>query len=192
MDWMYEPWPWYVSGAIIGLVMVGLLYMGKTFGFSSNFRTLCAMSGAGSKISFFNYDWKKQTWNLLFLVGAVLGGYVTSQFFTKDSSVAISEQTVQDLQAMGLSNFDEIQPTDIFGWEFATSVGGVLFLLVGGFFIGFGSRYAGGCTSGHAITGISQLQVPSLIAVVGFFIGGLFMTFFVLPQVLPWLLSSVQ
>jgi uncharacterized membrane protein YedE/YeeE len=52
-------------------------------------------------------------------------------------------------------------------------------LLVGGVLIGFGTRYAGGCTSGH-VSGLSNLQIPSLKAVIGFF-GGLIMSYFYSP-----------
>jgi len=63
------------------------------------------------------------------------------------------------------------------------SLKGFLVLAFGGLMVGFGSRYAGGCTSGHAISGLSDLQIQSLIAVAGFFIGGLLMTYFVLPLI---------
>ena len=71
----------------------------------------------------------------------------------------------------------------IFNLDFLFSVKGILVLVVGGFMIGFGSRYAGGCTSGHAIMGISSLQWPSLVTVIFFFMGGLLMTHFILPLI---------
>ncbi len=184
MDYILAPWPWHVSGAVIGLIMILLLFFGKSFGFSANLRTMCSMAGAGKSVSFFNFDWKKQSWNLLFLVGAVIGGLIATTWLSDGSVVDISENTIRDLSALGISAPTEIQPTEIFSWEFASSLKGILFLVIGGFLVGFGARYAGGCTSGHAISGLSDLQVPSLIAVVGFFIGGLIMTYLILPIIL--------
>lgn len=184
MDFILAPWPWHVSGAVIGLIMILLLFFGKSFGFSANLRTMCSMAGAGKSVSFFNFDWKKQTWNLLFLVGAVVGGYIANTWLSDGSVVDISENTIRDLSALGIAAPTEIQPTEIFSWEFASSLKGILFLVIGGFLVGFGARYAGGCTSGHAISGLSDLQIPSLIAVVGFFIGGLLMTYLILPIIL--------
>jgi uncharacterized membrane protein YedE/YeeE len=74
-------------------------------------------------------------------------------------------------------------PDAIFGAEAMSSAKGLLLLLLGGFLIGFGTPYAGGCTSGHAITGLSNLQIPSLIAVIGFFLGGLVMAHFLIPLI---------
>jgi uncharacterized membrane protein YedE/YeeE len=142
------------------------------------------MAGAGKAVKFFDFDWKKQSWNLLFLVGSVLGGWIAHTFMMDGEAVQISEATIRDLNALGIAAPDGIQPTEIFSWEFASSLGGILFLVIGGFMVGFGARWAGGCTSGHAISGLSDLQIPSLIAVVGFFIGGLAMTHFILPIIL--------
>jgi len=183
MDFLINPWSWYTSGAVIGLVMILLLFFGKSFGFSANLRTMCSIAGAGSKVSFFNFDWKKQTWNLVFLVGSVLGGWIAHTFMNDGNPVQIAEATINDLAALGIAAPESMQPTEIFSWEFASSIKGVLFLIIGGLMVGFGARYAGGCTSGHAISGISDLQIPSIIAVVGFFIGGLIMTHLLLPLI---------
>ena len=183
MELLSQPWPWYTSGAVIALVMVLLLFFGKAFGFSSNLRTICAACGAGRRVKFFDFDWRAQTWNLLFLVGAVLGGFISAEFLSSGEAVRISQATVQDLRELGISPPDEMQPDEIFSLEALLTVKGFLVLLLGGFAIGFGTRYAGGCTSGHAISGLSNLQLPSLIAVIGFFIGGLFTTFVLLPLI---------
>ena len=119
MNWIYDPWPWYVGGPLIALVMLLLLLNDKKFGMSSNLRTICAAFGAGKSTPFIDYDWK---------------------------SLSI--------------------------------------LAVGGFLVGFGARYAGGCTSGHAISGLSNLQLPSLIAVIGFFIGGIIMNHYLIRFIL--------
>jgi len=184
LELIREPWPWYISGAVIALVMIMLIFFGKSFGFSSNFRTICAITGAGKQCEFFEFDWKAQRWNLLFLVGSVIGGFITSKWLMNGDPVNISEATKSDLAELGLQEPAAIQPVDIFNWEFLWSVEGLVMMIVGGFLVGFGSRYAGGCTSGHAISGLSTLQLPSLVAVIGFFIGGLFTTFVILPLLL--------
>lgn len=183
LEFLSQPWPWYTSGIVIAFVMVLLLFFGKSFGVSANLRTICAACGAGNQVKFFNFDWRSQTWNLLFLVGAVIGGFISAEFLSNGEAVQISQATIQDLSAMGISAPDGMQPEEIFSLEAAFTLKGFLILLLGGFAIGFGARYAGGCTSGHAISGLSNLQLPSLIAVVGFFIGGLITTWILLPLI---------
>lgn len=169
---------------MIAFTMFVLLYFGKSFGFSSNLRTMCAIAG-GSKVSdFFKFDWRSQSWNLVFLVGAIIGGVLASQFLMDSQAIALSANTVQKLETMGFENpGSSYLPPEIFGPRALGTVGGIALLLVAGFLVGFGSRYAGGCTSGHAISGLSDLQVPSLIAVIGFFIGGLVMVHLVFPLI---------
>ncbi|WP_347159533.1 YeeE/YedE family protein [Pontibacter chitinilyticus] len=181
IETLSQPWPWYVSGAVIALVMVLLLFFGKSFGFSSNLRVICAACGAGKHVPFFDFNWRSQVWNLLFLVGAIAGGWVSATFLTNHEAVQLSLATVQDLKALGFAAPTGLQPQELFGTAALLHLKPVLVLLGGGFLIGFGSRYAGGCTSGHAISGLSNLQWPSLLAVVGFFIGGLVTTFVLLP-----------
>jgi uncharacterized membrane protein YedE/YeeE len=176
-----QPWPWYTSGAAIAIIMFLLIYFGKSFGVSSNLRTMCTIAGAGKHVKFFDFDWKTQIWNLLFLFGAVLGGFIASTILKSDQPLQLSSATIQDLQQLGVKFDGELIPSQIFGLQVFTSPKGFLILLIGGLLVGFGSRYAGGCTSGHAISGLSNLQLPSLIAVVGFFAGGLVMTHLILP-----------
>ena len=183
IDFISQPWPWYVSGTVIALIMALLLYFGKSFGFSSNLRVLCAACGAGKKVAFFDFDWRAHTWNLLFLVGAIGGGFIASEFLSTGVPVQLAQATIQDLNQLGIAAPAALQPEEIFSLEALFTVKGFLILLLGGFMIGFGSRYAGGCTSGHAISGLSNLQLPSLIAVIGFFIGGLITTFVLLPLI---------
>jgi uncharacterized protein len=180
-EFIMNPWPWWFSGMIIASVMFTLLYFGKSFGFSSNLRTLCAAAGAGKKVSFFQFNWRSQIWNLVFLVGAILGGYIASEFLTNHNSFVLAESTKEDLAVLGFATPTNIQPEEIFSIEALSNWKNILILIIGGILVGFGSRYAGGCTSGHAISGISDLQVPSIIAVVGFFIGGLLMTHVFFP-----------
>tara|TARA_R110001599_G_scaffold149835_3_gene333868 strand:+ start:77 stop:652 length:576 start_codon:yes stop_codon:yes gene_type:complete len=181
-----SPWPWWVAGPAIALLMFILIYFGNSFGFSANFRTMCSMFGAGKSCDFFDFDWKKQTWNLVFAAGAILGGFIASQYLSSGEAIALSEKTITELESYGLENPGvDIMPMSIFSFEALFSLKGFIFIVLGGFFVGFGTRYAGGCTSGHAISGLSDLQPASLIAVLGFFIGGLVITYFVLPSILP-------
>jgi len=182
-------WPWYISGPVIGLVVPLLLFLGnKLFGVSENLRHICAACNLG-EIKFFDYDWKgKGLWNLFFIGGTVIGGFLANDVFNGDGDIIdISHNTVSTLQSMGIHSFNGLLPGQIFSWSSLSHPAVVLILVGGGFLIGFGSRYAGGCTSGHAISGLADLQIGSLIAVIGFFIGGLIMTYFILPFLLPTL-----
>ncbi|UKN03681.1 YeeE/YedE family protein [Paracrocinitomix mangrovi] len=180
---LLSPWPWYVVGPGIALVMLLFGYWGKSFGISSSNSTICSALGAGKVSSFFDFNWKEDRWRLMFLVGAVIGGFIVSNFMTSGEPIELSSKTVKELNELNISVNDPMVPTDLISWEALKSSTGILFMLVGGFLIGFGSRYAGGCTSGHAITGLSNLQFPSLIAVIGFFAGGLIMTYFIFPLI---------
>ncbi len=181
MDFLTGPWPWYVAGPLVGLIMLALVVLGKSFGFSSNFRTMCAALGAGKSVAFFRFDWRSQSWNLLFLVGAVLGGFFAAHFLDNGQVTAISIATKERLSSLGITaNVTDYYPVEIFD---ALHVKNVLIWAIGGLLIGFGSRYAGGCTSGHAISGLSNLEIPSLIAVIGFFIGGLLMVHLIFPMI---------
>ena len=183
IELIQQPWSWWFSGIVISIIMFLLLYFGQSFGFSSNLRTICSAAGLGKKVSFFNFNWRSQTWNLVFLAGAILGGFITKQFLTNKEPILISENTISDLSTLGFAAPTSMQPEELFGWASVFTLKGFLILAVGGLLIGFGSRYAGGCTSGHAISGLSDLQMPSLIAVIGFFIGGLAMTFLIMPLI---------
>ncbi|MDW7691425.1 YeeE/YedE thiosulfate transporter family protein [Flammeovirgaceae bacterium SG7u.111] len=184
IEFISQPWPWYVSGFAIALTMFLLVYEGKNFGMSSNLRTMCTIGGAGKFADFFRFDWKSQRWNLLVVIGSVIGGFIASQFLTPEQSLELNTQTVEALQELGFSEpKNSYVPQEIFAMENLMSFKGISILVIAGFLVGFGARYAGGCTSGHAISGLSNLQLPSLVAVVGFFIGGLIMTHFLLPVI---------
>lgn len=181
MEAILGTWPWYVGGPLIALIMLALIYLGRNFGFSSNFRTMCSALGAGKSCDFFNFDWKAQRWNLLFLVGTIVGGFVAATLLSNNQVPPISANTVDELRIMGIESAGQAYlPTEIFDNLTLKNVG---FLLLGGIFVGFGTRYAGGCTSGHAISGLSNLQWPSLVAVIGFFIGGLLMVHVIFPLI---------
>lgn len=185
MEWIFNPWPWYIGGPMIALVMFLLLYFGKNFGMSSNLRTFCTICGAGKSNEFFNFDWKTQQWNLLVSAGAIIGGALAAHFLSTDSSVAIHPDTITKLQELNINSAGvSYLPEELFSVEALMQPKVLLILSIGGFLVGFGARYAGGCTSGHAISGLSNLQLVSLYAVIGFFIGGLFMNHLLLPFIL--------
>ena len=185
IEFIQQPWPWWITGPLITYIMFSLLYFGKGFGVSTNFKTVCTMLGGDKVSDFFRLDWRDQIWNLTFIVGVIIGGFIAAQYLTPDKSIAISEATIQDLQAIGIANPGaSYVPQDLFGLENVWSLRSLVFLIGGGFLVGFGTRYANGCTSGHAISGLSNLQYWSLIAVVGFFIGGLLMTHLGLPYLM--------
>ncbi|WP_437917900.1 YeeE/YedE family protein [Sphingobacterium sp. LRF_L2] len=182
MHWITAPWPWYVAGPLIALIMFLLLYMGKSFGFSSNLRTLCTLCGAGKTASFFRFDWRKQRWNLLFLVGSVFGGFIASHYLSDHQVPALQAETVKQLQQSGFESAGtQYMPTELYSEQALSQPKNIIILLIAGLLIGFGTRYAGGCTSGHAISGISNLQIPSMLATAGFFIGGLIMIHLLFP-----------
>ncbi len=186
VDAIVQPWPWYVAGPLIGLIVPLLLLLGgKQFGVSENLRHICAAT-LPTKLEFFKYDWKKTgLWNLTFALGIVLGGFLASTILNgPDAVVGIAEATKSELQTLGITDFTGLAPKEIFSWSGLLSLPGVVLIIGGGFFVCFGSRYAGGCTSGHAISGLANIQLASLFAVVGFFVGGLIVTHFILPLIL--------
>ncbi|WP_177765723.1 YeeE/YedE family protein [Flavobacterium sp. I3-2] len=181
MEIIYQAWPWYVGGPIVALLMILLILLGKNFGVSSNFRTMCAALGAGKNCEFFNFNWKVQRWNLLILVGTMIGGFIASNYLSNNQIPAISSQTIAELNALGFESAGKAySPPEFFN---VMNLKNIILLLIGGLLAGFGTRYAGGCTSGHAISGLSDLQLPSLIAVIGFFVGGLIMSFLIYPLI---------
>lgn len=188
IDFISQPWHWFVSGLMIVVVMLLLTYSGGRFGVSSNLQTLCAMGGAGRYSDYFKIDWKANLWNIVFISASIVGGFIATQYLASPDPVAISESTQTYLQTLGIDTPLTMEegagfvPDEIFST--LNKPINLVLLIVGGIFIGFGTRYAGGCTSGHAISGLANLQVASLIAVVGFFIGGLLMTWVILPSIL--------
>jgi len=184
MDFLFHTWHWAITGFLIGMIMLTLNYFGKVFGMSSNLRSLCTMAGAGKFAEFFRFDVKSQYWNLMVILGAMIGGFVAVHYMSNPSNVDLNPQTIIQLQAMNIDAPNgKLLPNTLFGNAIFESPKMILILLIGGLLIGFGSRYAGGCTSGHAIAGMSNLQRQSLKAVIGFFIGGLIMAHFIFPLI---------
>jgi uncharacterized membrane protein YedE/YeeE len=184
MDFIKQPWPWYVAGPLIGLIVPALLLLGnKAFGISSSLRHICAAC-VPADISFFKYDWKKESWNLFFALGIIIGGFIATCYLSVPGQVNISTNTIALLKQEGVKDFSGLLPHDIFSFEQLFTLRGFVFMVTGGFLVGFGTRYAGGCTSGHAIMGISSLQWPSLVATCCFMIGGFATTWLILPFLL--------
>ncbi len=176
-----QPWHWAIAGTLIGLTVPVLLILGnKKFGISSSLRQICSIC-IPSSVPFFNYDWKKESWNLFFVVGVFLGGLMASLFLANPNDVVVAESTKQILAQYGITDFSTLMPKQIFSIENIFSFKGFIFFVVGGFLVGFGTRYAGGCTSGHAIMGLSNLQLPSLIATCSFMIGGFISANLIMP-----------
>jgi len=179
-----QPWPWYVAGPIIGLMVPTLLIFGnKTFGISSSLRHVCAACFP-AKIPFFQYDWKKEIWNLFFVFGIFLGGIITALYFKNDAAVVVDPRLITELSGYGIADFSGLVRSEIFSWASLATPRGFIIMVIGGFFVSLGTRYAGGCTSGHAIMGLSNLQLPSLIATISFMAGGFIMANLLLPFIL--------
>ena len=184
LDILKNPWPWYVAGPLIGLTVPVLLIIGnKAFGISSSLRHICAAC-IPANIPFFKYEWKKEIWNLFFVGGILLGGFLAMSLLANPNPVEIHPNLASELSTYGITNFESMVPVDVFNWSTLLTLKGFIIMVVGGFLIGFGTRYAGGCTSGHAIMGLSTLQWPSLIATCCFMVGGIIMANWILPVIL--------
>lgn len=184
LEWIRHPWPWYVAGPLIGLMVPALLILGnRTFGISSSLRHACAAC-IPADIHFFKYDWKKEAWNLLFVAGIIVGGILTAAFLMNPDPIVVNPKLVDELSGYGITNYTGIVPSELFNWPALLTVKGLVMMVGGGFLVGFGSRYAGGCTSGHAIMGLSNLQWPSLVATCCFMAGGFIMANLILPFIL--------
>ncbi len=187
LEFFQQPWHWAVAGTLIGLTVPALLLLGnKSLGISSSLRHMCAAC-IPANISFFVYDWKKESWNLFFVAGILLGGFIGTYGLANPEPLVVAMETKTALQKLGITDFTHLMPSDIFSLEAIFSWKGLVFMVLGGFLVGFGTRYAGGCTSGHTIMGLSTLQWPSLVATVSFMAGGFAMTHLLLPYILKWI-----
>lgn len=184
IEFIKQPWPWYVAGPLIGLTVPALLILGnKSFGISSSLRHICA-SCMPANIPFFKYDWKKEVWNLFFVFGIFWGGAIAINLLSNPNPIEVNPKLATELAGYGITNYNNLVPEDIMNWQSLFTLKGFLLMVFGGFLVGFGTRYAGGCTSGHAIMGLSNLQLPSLIATICFMIGGFIMANLILPAIL--------
>jgi uncharacterized membrane protein YedE/YeeE len=184
IEFIQQPWPWYVAGPLIGLIVPTLLLIGnKTFGISSSLRHICAAC-VPANIQFFKYDWKKEVWNLFFVAGIAAGGFLAFWLLQNPDPVQVNPKLAAELAQYGIDDYSKLLPVQLFNWDSLFSVKGLLLMVGGGFLVGFGTRYAGGCTSGHAIMGLSNLQWPSLVATISFMVGGFIMANLLLPVLL--------
>lgn len=152
MENLFHSWPWYVAGPVIGLFVPLLLLVGnKLFGLSSSFDHICDFSFTKNIKSKIQFNDSKDGWKAYFIIGITIGAAISTSFLT----------------------FGDVRflPSNYY------SVLGFVKLFFGGLLIGFGTRYAGGCTSGHSITGISLLNPASIKATIAFFVGGLIYTY---------------
>ena len=185
LELLRHPWPGYVAGPLLGLMVPALLLLGnKTFGVSGNLRALCSIAAPTSS-EYLRFDWRRaEGWNLALALGMIIGGALSATLLSGPESVAISAATRADLLALGIGDFRGLLPAELISWTALLTSPGLIAVVLGGFLVGFGTAYAGGCTSGHAIMGLADLQLPSLVAVVGFFAGGLLTTHLLLPWIL--------
>jgi uncharacterized membrane protein YedE/YeeE len=183
-EFITQPWPWYVAGPLIGLTVPTLLIIGnKTFGISSSMRHVCAACIPGD-IPFFKYDWKKEIWNLFFVLGVFFGGMIAMHLLNNSNPIEVNPNLVKELATYGITDYQGLVPVQLFNWDSLLTLRGFIMIIFGGFLVGFGTRYAGGCTSGHAIMGLSALQWPSLVATCCFMLGGFIMANFILPLIM--------
>jgi uncharacterized membrane protein YedE/YeeE len=181
IELMKHPWPWYVGGLVIGLTVPALLLLGnKHFGISANLRHVCAACFPRG-VPFFKYEWKKEAWNLFFAAGIIAGAFIAAEFLTDPSDVKVAAPLLNELKEYGINDHSKLLPAELFSFKSLFSLRGFILLVSGGFLVGFGTRYAGGCTSGHSIMGISNLQIPSMIATASFMAGGFIMANWILP-----------
>lgn len=179
-----QPWPWYVAGPLIGLMVPTLLIVGnKSLGISSSLRHVCAAC-VPAKIPFFTYEWKKEMWNLFFVFGIFIGGIITAFYLKNEMPVMVNADLADELASYSITDYSGLVPVELFNWGSLLTARGFILMVLGGFLVGFGTRYAGGCTSGHAIMGLSTLQLPSLIATISFMVGGFIMANLILPFIL--------
>lgn len=184
MELISRPWPWYVAGPIIGLIVPALLLLGnRHFGISGNFRHICAACFP-SNINFFKYNWKKESWNLFFAGGIIVGAFIATFFFADPNPIKVHPALAQDLALYGINDYSSQVPAQVISFTSLFTLRGFVMMAGGGFLVGFGTRYAGGCTSGHSIMGLSNLQWPSLIATCCFMAGGFIMVNLILPYIL--------
>ena len=184
IEFFKQPWPWWVSGPLIGLTVPALLILGnKSFGVSSSLRHICAACFPAN-ISFFKYDWKKEAWNLFFSAGILIGAFIAWDLFSDYQQMSINPKLMNELSGYGISDYQQTVPAEVVNWRSLITFKGIILIVIGGFLVGFGTRYADGCTSGHAIMGLANLQWPSLVATISFMAGGFIVANFILPFIL--------
>lgn len=166
MDWFFlARWsPWLVGVGIGVLVWLGFLLSDRGIGCSTAYVRVGRFLETlirGEKVKDREYFRKfvpRIEWELMLVLGVVVGSF---------SSAILSGQFEVELVPHMWSN--AFGRSEIVRWFFA---------LLGGALIGFGARLAGGCTSGHGISGSSQLAISSWLAFTIFFVGGIITALF--------------
>ncbi|MEP6845028.1 MAG: YeeE/YedE thiosulfate transporter family protein [Panacibacter sp.] len=183
-NYLSQPWPWYIAGPLIGVVIILLQWLdNKPLAASSSYRHVCAATFPAA-VPFLKYNWKAEAWNLFFVAGIFIGGFVAGNILSPRGTIAISHETTRQLQSIGVQDTSGFAPAQLFSFAALQTIPGIIIMVFGGFLIGFGSRYAGGCVSGHSMTGISNLQWTSMLATTCIFAGGVFTAYFLLPIIL--------
>jgi uncharacterized protein len=184
LAWLREPWPWYVSGPLIGLFVPVLLLLGnKQLGLTGSLRAMCAAVLPG-RVDFFRYDWRRSgLWNVALAAGILVGAVLAVTVLGGNETPRLSSQARDSVAMLGLSPPLGLVPGQLFSWQSLFSLRGAVCMIGGGFLVGFGSAYGGGCTSGHGVLGLATMQVASVIALVGIFAGGVITTFLVIPHI---------
>ena len=169
-------WPWYVAGPIIGAIVPLAMWIdNRRWGMSSSFRHMCSIISP-LKPAYLRYEWKKEAWNLFFVAGAVIGGFIGAHFIPNAAAPAVDARTVEQIRGLGFQEPRGLVPHEVFAFSQLATWRGFVMIVLGGFMVGFGTRYANGCTSGHSISGLALREWPSLVATLSFFAGGLLMT----------------
>lgn len=184
VHFLLEPWPWYVAGPLLGLMVPILLFVGnRQFGISSSFRHICA-AVLPLKAEYFRYRWRDESWNLFLVAGSIAGAAIAALFLAGTAPPPVSPAARQLFASWGIASVAGLVPAALYSVAGLVSLKGLLALGAGGFLVGFGTRYANGCTAGHSIMGLSLLSPASLLATIGFFAGGLVVSNLVVPALL--------
>ena len=184
LHFLSQPWPWYVGGPLLGLMVpILLLLANRHFGVSSSFRHICAALLPTKRPEYFRYRWRESAWSLFLVAGVVVGGVIAALFLHGTRTPSISSGAREMFAAWGIGTVSGLMPAALYGLVSIFTLKALLVVGGGGFLVGFGARYANGCTAGHAIMGLSLLDSGSLVAVVGFFVGGLLVSNLVVPLV---------
>lgn len=159
-----EPYlPWYIAGPLIGLIVPALLFLRqKQFGISSSFSFI--LSQVLPKNDYFKSAKRKSNWQFHFALGIIISAVVSSYFLLPKDLV------IENLASEGAYLKEQIY-----------SIDNIYLFLIGGLLIGFGARYADGCTAGNCIMGVSQFSISSIIATISFFIAGVVTAQFINP-----------
>lgn len=152
-----------------------MIWMGCSFGVFIVFWNFCIIVGVGKKNVFFDIDFKDEDWWMVFVLGVIFGGFIGVYLFMSLEVVVIFVEMIVYFKVdFGISYFqgNGFLLIEVFNY---INFKGIIFIIIGGFLVGFGVCYGWGCIFGYVILGLLYLQFFLFIMVIGFFIGGLFM-----------------